>query len=62
MLGSSDRDAYAESLELIRDLDFDVLVPWATSGAGPRFDVVDAGERVRRIDAVLERLRRGERS
>ena len=32
LLGSSDREAYATSLELLRDLDFDVLVPWAEIG------------------------------
>ena len=30
--GSSDRAAYIESLELLRGLEFDVLVPWAASG------------------------------
>ena len=29
LLGSSDRARYVESLRLIRELDFDVLVPWA---------------------------------
>ena len=32
LLGSSDRAGYVESLELIRELDFDVLVPWAATG------------------------------
>jgi glyoxylase-like metal-dependent hydrolase (beta-lactamase superfamily II) len=32
VLESSDRAAYIDSLELIRDLDFDVLVPWAADG------------------------------
>jgi glyoxylase-like metal-dependent hydrolase (beta-lactamase superfamily II) len=62
MLASSDRERYIESLELIRELEFDVLVPWAASIGGPHMTVVDAGERRDRIDATLERLRAGEDS
>jgi hypothetical protein len=60
VLGSSDRAAYLESLELIRELDFDVLVPWAATGGGPYHAVTDRGDARRRIDAILGRLRRGE--
>jgi glyoxylase-like metal-dependent hydrolase (beta-lactamase superfamily II) len=60
VLSSSDRDAYIGSLELIRELDFDLLVPWAAS-AGDRYHAVTSqAEARRRIDAVIERLRRGE--
>lgn len=60
VLESSDRAAYIESLELIRLLDFDVLVPWAASAGGPYYSVTSgAGTRLR-IDAIIERLRRGE--
>lgn len=59
VLSSSDRDAYIASLELIRGLDFDVLVPWASSVGGPTVAFAGAAERRRRIDAVLARLRRG---
>ncbi len=59
VLPSSDRESYAESLELIRELDFDVLVPWlASSGAG-YFDFTDKADTERRIDAILDRMRRG---
>jgi glyoxylase-like metal-dependent hydrolase (beta-lactamase superfamily II) len=60
VLDSSDRAAYLESLELIRGLDFDVLVPWAASVGQPPFAVVDRSEARRRIEAMVERLRRGE--
>jgi glyoxylase-like metal-dependent hydrolase (beta-lactamase superfamily II) len=60
VLGSSDRAAYLESLELIRGLDFDVLVPWAATAGRPYLAATSAGDARRRIDAVLERLRRGE--
>jgi glyoxylase-like metal-dependent hydrolase (beta-lactamase superfamily II) len=60
VLGSSDRAAYLESLDLIRDLDFDVLVPWAATAGQPYYAVTDRPDARRRIDAILERVRRGE--
>lgn len=58
--GVSDRARYIESLELIRGLEFDVLIPGIAS-AGENFYVeVDKAEVERRIDEVLARLRRGE--
>ena len=60
VLGSSDRAAYIESLELIRGLDFDVLVPWAATARRPYLQATSVGDARRRIDAILERLRRGE--
>ena len=60
VLRSSDRAAYADSLELIRELDFDVLVPWAASSGDPSYALATRAEARRRIDAVLARLRAGE--
>ena len=60
MLESSDRDAYLASLELMRELDFDVLVPWAASAGEPYHAVTSRAEAARRLDAISERLRRGE--
>jgi glyoxylase-like metal-dependent hydrolase (beta-lactamase superfamily II) len=60
LLGSSDRGAYAESLELIRELDFDVLVPWASTRGDPSYSVVSHAEARRRLDAILARVRAGE--
>jgi hypothetical protein len=60
VLGSSDRDRYVESLELIRELEFDVLVPWAATAGQPYHAVTDRADTRRRIDAILERVRRGE--
>lgn len=57
VLESSDRAAYLDSLRLIRDLDFDVLVPWAASADGPWF--ADAADRHARLDAIIERIARG---
>ena len=59
VLDSSDRAAYIESLELIRELDFDVLVPWAATAGDPEHALTDRADTRRRIDAIIERLRRG---
>jgi glyoxylase-like metal-dependent hydrolase (beta-lactamase superfamily II) len=60
VLESSDRAAYIESLELIRDLDFDMLVPWAATAGQPFHAVTDRSDARRRIDAIIERVRRGD--
>ncbi len=60
VLESSDRASYIESLELIRGLDFDVLVPWAATRGQPYHAMTDKSDARRRIDAILERVRRGE--
>ena len=57
VLASSDRAAYARSLELIRELDFDVLVPWAATAGGPVVALTDREDTRRRIDALLAGLR-----
>jgi glyoxylase-like metal-dependent hydrolase (beta-lactamase superfamily II) len=54
------RGAYLDSLALVRDLDFDVLVPWGvTEGSAPADHVADPAERRARIDAIIERVRAG---
>ena len=57
VLGTSDRAAYLESLALLRELDFDVLVPWIA--AGPYSAMTDGADARRRIDAIIDRERRG---
>jgi glyoxylase-like metal-dependent hydrolase (beta-lactamase superfamily II) len=59
VLDSSDRAAYIESLELLRGLDFDVLVPWAATADRPYYVMLDEGEGAERISVVLERVRAG---
>ena len=59
VLDSSDRERYLESLELIRGLDFDVIVPSiATAGDAP-YAFVEPGEAERQIDEIIERVRGG---
>jgi glyoxylase-like metal-dependent hydrolase (beta-lactamase superfamily II) len=59
VLDSSDRATYVESLELLRGLEFDVLVPWAASAGQPYYLMLDEGEGTERIGEVLERVRGG---
>jgi glyoxylase-like metal-dependent hydrolase (beta-lactamase superfamily II) len=60
VLESSDRGAYVESLELIKNLDFDLLVPWVATAGQPFHAITDKADARRRIDAILERVRRGD--
>jgi glyoxylase-like metal-dependent hydrolase (beta-lactamase superfamily II) len=60
MLDSSDRATYIESLELLRELDFNILVPWIATGGQPYVAMTDRADARRRLDAILDRLRRGE--
>jgi glyoxylase-like metal-dependent hydrolase (beta-lactamase superfamily II) len=56
----SDREQYIESLELIRSLDFDIVVPGIAAAGQPYYAFPDRADAQRRIGAILERLRRGE--
>jgi hypothetical protein len=58
--GVSDRERYIESLELIRTLDFDLIVPGIAAAGQPYYAFVEKAEAERRIGEILERLRRGE--
>jgi glyoxylase-like metal-dependent hydrolase (beta-lactamase superfamily II) len=57
IVGGSDRKEYLGSLELIRDLDFDVLVPWAVDQEDPYLVHVDPDQRRKMVDALLARVR-----
>lgn len=58
--GSSDRQAYIESLERLKDVDFDVLVPWAATRGQPFHTMTNRSDARRRLDAIIDRLHRGE--
>jgi Metallo-beta-lactamase superfamily len=59
VLDSSDRASYIESLELMRGLEFDVLVPWAASAGKHYYMMLDEGEGAERIGTVIDRVRAG---
>ncbi|MBE2318794.1 hypothetical protein DVA67_022655 [Solirubrobacter sp. CPCC 204708] len=56
VLDDSDREAYIASVERLKTVEFDWLVPWAASADGPWYAPADAAQ----LDAIIERLRRGE--
>jgi hypothetical protein len=58
--GVSDRDRYIESLELIRSLDFDLVVSGIAPAGRPYYSFTDRAEATQQIDEILERVRRGE--
>jgi len=59
VLDSSDRDAYVASLEAIRELEFDALVPWAAGVGDETIAFVTPSQRRELLDEVLERVRAG---
>ena len=59
VLGSSDRTAYIESLEVMRELDFDVLVPWGAISGEPYVEFTSRRQARERVDAVIARVRAG---
>lgn len=58
VLRSSDRGRYLDSLDLIRRLDFDILVPWAATG-GPGYSPTSPADTRRRVEAIITRVRSG---
>lgn len=59
VLESSDRRAYIASLELLKQLEFDVLAPWAASIGQPFYAHTDWEDARTRLDQILERVRGG---
>ena len=59
VLEPSRRADYVDSLALVRELEFDVLVPWGATADGPCCAQVDAAERRSRVNAVIARVRAG---
>jgi glyoxylase-like metal-dependent hydrolase (beta-lactamase superfamily II) len=63
VLDQSLRTDYLNSLELVRELNFDVLVPWGTTEGDPSVGLLSGElDKRRRIDAIIDRVRRGENS
>jgi glyoxylase-like metal-dependent hydrolase (beta-lactamase superfamily II) len=59
VLESSDRGAYLESVELLRDLEFDVLAPWAAPRGSEPVQAVGRDEARRRLSAIMTRVWEG---
>lgn len=57
ILPSSNREASLNSLQLIRDLDFDVLIPWVSiKGDRPVYFVNDEEEKQKNIQETIDRV------
>jgi len=54
-----DREAYLASLELVRGLDFDVLVPWGVTDDGPPLAVASRDEIRDRVSEIIARVKAG---
>ncbi len=53
------RREYLDSLALMRELDFDVLVPWGATRDQPYIDVVSHTQARERLGAMIERVKAG---
>jgi glyoxylase-like metal-dependent hydrolase (beta-lactamase superfamily II) len=59
VLDPGGRQDYIDSLKLMRDLDFDVLVPWGATEGEPPVAAVGPAEAAERLDAIIERVEAG---
>ena len=59
VLGESDRQSYIKSLQTLRDLEFDLLIPWGASEGAEPATPVDRDTARRELDAVIRRLENG---
>ncbi len=59
-VSGSDRARFLQSLELVRELEYDRLVPWAAPAGHAGYATTDAADARRRIDSIIARVRRGE--
>ncbi|MCS5733456.1 MBL fold metallo-hydrolase [Herbiconiux daphne] len=60
VLDPSSQPAYLQSLALVRELEFDVLVPWGVTEGDAGFAHVDRTESRSRVDAIIRRVKAGE--
>ena len=59
VLDPGGRQDYIDSLALMHDLDFDVLVPWGATQGEPYVVAVSRSEARERLDAIIERVEAG---
>jgi hypothetical protein len=59
LLDPGERDSYLGSLATMRELQFDVLVPWGATAGEPYIDVVDEEQAHERIDGIIARIEAG---
>ncbi|MGP3535127.1 MBL fold metallo-hydrolase [Microbacterium sp. RD1] len=59
LLGESDRTSYLDSLRTLRDVEFDVLVPWGADADGPAVFPVSRSQARDEITALIRRVEAG---
>lgn len=59
LLGEGNRKKLLETLEYMRDLDFNLLAPWPAQRGLPAISVVTPEQKRDQVDALLARLRAG---
>ena len=59
VLDPGGRQDYVSSLTMMRDLDFDVLVPWGATQGEPYVSLVGRSEAQERLDAIIQRVEKG---
>lgn len=59
ILDESNRQAFLDTLCLLRDLDFDVLVPWPAPQDALPYEVVTPGQKREQIDNLITRIQAG---
>ncbi|MET3176577.1 MBL fold metallo-hydrolase [Arthrobacter sp. UYCu721] len=59
LLGESNRKKFLETLEHMRDLDFDVLAPWPAQRGRPAIDVITEKQKQKQIDGLTARIKAG---
>ncbi|MEC7764166.1 MAG: MBL fold metallo-hydrolase [Pseudomonadota bacterium] len=60
LLGDSDRTAYLDSLTRLKEVEFDVLVPWGVETGEPYGYAVTRAEANGHLDSIIARLEAGE--
>ena len=60
LLDDSDRAAYLDSLALLKNVEFDILVPWGTEVGEPYGYAVNREEANAKLDRIIARLEAGE--
>ena len=59
LLGESDRRRFLETLEHMRDIDFDVLAPWPAQRGRPAIDEVTPAQKEHQINGLVTRIMAG---
>lgn len=60
LLGDSDRSACIDSLALLKEVEFDILVPWGVEEREPYGYAVSRKQAVDNLERIMARLRAGE--